>query len=1237
MGVLWISYALAPLIAGTIAFAVALYAWRHSRIPSAAAFAVMSLGASVWSLGYVFEILSPGLEAKIAWDNFQSLGRVVIAPAFLVFALFYTRRGQWGNWRSWIWLIIEPIVTGLLAFTDSWHGLIRVNPHLDLNGPFPTLVYHFGGWSWVSTLYGYVLASVGMFFLAKYLVLASGLSRYQTRIVLLGIGMPYVGGLLTVFGLLPPHIPNLDISPLTVAIGFSIMAWGAFRYHLLDIVPTAHAAVVESMSDGVLVLDAEDRVVDLNPAARRMIGPAAVLGRRAETVFAEVPDLVARYRDMPEAQAEIRLDGDTPRHFDLRISPLRDRHGHLTGRVVVLRDISERKQAEARLRMLSQAVEQSQISVLITDPHGNIEYVNPKFVQLTGYSAEEVLGKNPRLLKSGETPPEVYAHLWKTITSGREWQGVFHNKKKNGEMYWEEAFISPILDEDGKITQFLGVQEDITQRKQVEETVRRQNQYLNALHQITLDLLNRRDLNDLLQTIVDRAAELLDAPYGCVALAEDDLLVSRAIAPRDMPYPDPTLRDGESSSPVVRVFESRQPFVTENYSAQPGIRLQTAALGMRAAILLPVLAGETCLGVLTVARDRPGHLFSKEDVHTGRLLAELAALVVENTRLLTETRQHEAELARSNALIAELHEQLKARRVEEQAALYATTRDLAAQHELPELLRTIVERAKTLLGVSGGGVYLYDAARGELELTIVEGMSNAPRGLRLRLGEGVAGIVATTRQPLIVDEYHTWVGRSSEVEGLEPSAVLQAPMLYSGELIGVLVVNEAGDSGRAFNDSDAQLLSLFATQAASAVHNARLLDAAHRRAKQLELLYDAGLVLNRTLDPRMQLEHLIQTAAQALRADCAEFFRYHESSRQLCFEIGIGFEEKSLRARCSSQFDVGESHGAVGWVAANRAPLNIPDVQAEPRFVSVDPQIRSGVWVPIQHENQLLGIVSVLSKCLYNFSAQDERLLSLFANQAAVAMLNTRLFEQLVDSRERMKNLSMQLWQAQETERRHLARELHDEIGQVLTTVKVNLQTLKLEPGASVPQIDESMKAIDHAVGHVRDISLDLHPSVLDDFGLVAALEWYVNRTAGPAGISAEFKAELLNARLPTEIETACYRVVQEALTNVVRHARAERVSVQLFTDRLGLHLEIRDNGIGFDVHAAVSQAAQGESLGILGMQERVHLVGGEMEIESAPLRGCVVRAHFPLNFPAVLERRSKRRRANDDSGVACR
>ena len=193
---------------------------------------------------------------------------------------------------------------------------------------------------------------------------------------------------------------------------------------------------------------------------------------------------------------EERLQG---RWFDYWFYPVVGPDEQVSEVAMYAPDITERKSAESDLRTLDRAIEQSPVSVVITDPQGNIEYVNPKFTDITGYSFAEVIGKNPRVLKSGRTPPKEYWQLWKTITAGRVWRGEIQNRKKNGDLFWELASIAPVREADGSITHFVAVKEDITQRKLTEEQLR-QSQKMQAVGQLTGGIAH--DFNNLLAIIM---------------------------------------------------------------------------------------------------------------------------------------------------------------------------------------------------------------------------------------------------------------------------------------------------------------------------------------------------------------------------------------------------------------------------------------------------------------------------------------------------------------------------------------------------------------------------------------------------------------------------------------------------------------------------------------------------------------------------------------------------------------
>lgn len=217
--------------------------------------------------------------------------------------------------------------------------------------------------------------------------------------------------------------------------------------------------------------------------------------------------------------------------------------------------------------------------------------------------------------------------------------------------------------------------------------------------------------------------------------------------------------------------------------------------------------------------------------------------------------------------------------------------------------------------------------------------------------------------------------------------------------------------------------------------------------------------------------------------------------------------------------------------------------------------------------------------------------------------------------------LSHRLVEVQETERRHIARELHDEIGQSLTAAELNLQAALQAPGTAALErrLEDSIQAVERVLEQVHDLSLNLRPSMLDDLGLEPALRWYTHRQAALTGMQAEFQAEQLGERLDSMIETECFRVAQEALTNVVRHAQARSVWVHLSRANSHIHLSVRDDGVGFDVAALRDEAVRGASLGLLSMEERTALAGGGLEFKSAPGHGTEVHAWFPLKWQNSL------------------
>jgi PAS domain S-box-containing protein/putative nucleotidyltransferase with HDIG domain len=260
--------------------------------------------------------------------------------------------------------------------------------------------------------------------------------------------------------------------------------------------------------------------------------------------------------------------------------------------------------------------------------------------------------------------------------------------------------------------------------------------------------------------------------------------------------------------------------------------------------------------------------------------------------------------------------------------------------------------------------------------------------------------MAATRQPLIVSDVETDPGWQDFATTRWIRSYAGAPICVKGQVIGFINLDSAIPGF--FTARYAGPLQAFADQAAIALENARLLAEAERRAEQLKLLYDAGLALNNLREPRSLLEFLFRSALRVVQADRAEFFQFRPATNSLRLELAFGYAETTPTTLNDYDFRADSDTRVNGWVAVHRRPMSLPDLTASPLYVVIDPALRSGLWVPVEHEHRLLGILAVLSLRPQAFTAQDEQLLTLFASQAAVALENVRLF---AETRRRLEEL----------------------------------------------------------------------------------------------------------------------------------------------------------------------------------------------------------------------------------------
>jgi signal transduction histidine kinase len=534
-------------------------------------------------------------------------------------------------------------------------------------------------------------------------------------------------------------------------------------------------------------------------------------------------------------------------------------------------------------------------------------------------------------------------------------------------------------------------------------------------------------------------------------------------------------------------------------------------------------------------------------------------------------------------------------------ALVETGVAITSELSLDALLQRLVEAASELTGARYAALGVIDRSGSELERFLTTGIdaeTHAAIG-DLPRGRGILGVLIREDAPLRLHN----LGDDPRSVGFPPnhpqmSTFLGVPVHLRGVAYGNLYLTEKA-SGEDFTDEDQELVELLASQAAVAIENARLYEAATGWSKQLESLNEVGNALATETD----LEKLLDLVARRLRELLdARLVTVLLPSGDDGLRFAAVAGERTHLAGATITRSTSKSGRVLERGRSERADsvLDDPDVDHEAmRLIGA----RSGLWVPLLVRGRAIGVLAAHDKLGSDvrFRDTDLRLAETFGARAALA----------VDLSERIAQDSFRrVVEAQELERRRLARELHDETGQALTSILLGLKALeeRMADSASRAAAEELRELVVSTLQDVRRLAVELRPSALDDFGLVAALERLTASFTEQTGISVDFQTALADMRLPEEVETALYRIVQESLTNVVKHARARRVSILLARKGGTVKAVVEDDGRGFDPAAQTC-----DGYGLVGMRERLALLGGRLEVESGRDAGTTIAAEVPV------------------------
>jgi signal transduction histidine kinase len=525
---------------------------------------------------------------------------------------------------------------------------------------------------------------------------------------------------------------------------------------------------------------------------------------------------------------------------------------------------------------------------------------------------------------------------------------------------------------------------------------------------------------------------------------------------------------------------------------------------------------------------------------------------------------------------------------------------LSSELSLTALLRKLVETAAELTGARYGALGVIDHAGTGLEEFITVGLDDETRATigELPRGRGVLGVLIREHAPLRLDD----LTQDPRAVGFPPGhppmrTFLGVPVRLRGTVFGNLYLTEK-EGGGEFTEGDEDVVLLLAGQAAVAIENARLYESARRWSRQLESLNE----MSEALATEADLGHLLDLATERLRelldARTVMIERPTADRVELVVEAASG-EEAAKLVGLRQHVERSKAGLALTRRRSERvdALIDDPEVdQTAPRLGNAT----SGLFVPLVVRDRAIGVVVAYDKrgADPRFTDADMRVAEAFANRAALAVeLSERVGREAVRA----------LLEGQELERTRLARELHDETGQALASILLGLKALEARVGeAPLRQIRELVAS---ALGDVRRLTLELRPPALDDFGLAAALERLAAVVAERSGVDVQLNVATPARPLPSEYETALYRIVQEALTNVVRHAQARSVSIVVAYSGPVVRAVIEDDGDGF----APDRVRHG-AVGLVGMRERVQLLGGRFEVQAEPGRGTTVVAELPLD-----------------------
>lgn len=355
------SYSVYLLISSVLTLSAAFVAWNR-KVPGSFALSLLLFSMSIWSGFYALSWLSFPMQVKTLWLNITYIGITAVPTLFLIFTFSFSGHEDRFSVRNLLVLAVEPVLTLILVWTNRHHHLVFTSMSLVERGQLSGLELGHGPWYGVNLVYSYTVILAGLLVLVYGMLRSTPLLKNQYRVILVAALAPWG---MSMFYEYSAKAGQLDLAPLTLGLSGIFFTYSVVRNRFLDIIPVARSRIIESMSDGILVLDSQNRVVDLNPAMQELLSrkPACLMGKPVEEVMAAWMEKAGALLDGQKTHAELRISRSPLRYVDMRITPLYDRHQRLSGRLIVFHDVTGRKTVEKELRYANERLQSQLIEI----------------------------------------------------------------------------------------------------------------------------------------------------------------------------------------------------------------------------------------------------------------------------------------------------------------------------------------------------------------------------------------------------------------------------------------------------------------------------------------------------------------------------------------------------------------------------------------------------------------------------------------------------------------------------------------------------------------------------------------------------------------------------------------------------------------------------------------------------------------------------------------------------------